>query len=175
MLYGYAIPGFGIEPVVTQFGPVRLWYYGLAYTIGLLAVSFWVHLKRERLGFDRRDVAEFSLFFAGGVLLGGRIFDVALYEWGYFREHPWRILQIWEGGMATHGVMLGAAIGTLAFCRLRGKSFLALADEVVIPGAVMMALGRIGNHINGEVFASGQRPVWRGLWSFPTRPAAGIL
>jgi phosphatidylglycerol:prolipoprotein diacylglycerol transferase len=150
----------GIEPVLVGVGPVRLWWYGLAYAIGLLVVDLWVWPKREQLGFDGRDVAEFSLFFAVGVLVGGRIFDVALYEWFYYKDHVWQIPRLWQGGMATHGVLLGAVIGALVFCWLRGRSFLEIADEVVIPGAVLMALGRIGNHINGEVFGTVTGVVW---------------
>ena len=105
-------------------------------------------------GSDGRDVAEYSLFFATGLLVGGRLFDVALYEWFYYADRPWQIPRLWEGGMATHGVMLGAVAGTMAFCWPRGKSFFAVADEVVVPGVVLMALGRLGNHINGEVFGS---------------------
>jgi phosphatidylglycerol---prolipoprotein diacylglyceryl transferase len=149
-----------MDPVMAEIGPLRLWYYGLAYALGLLVVDLWVWLKRERLGFDGRDVAEFSLFFAAGVLLGGRIFDVALYEWFYYEDHVWQIPSLWQGGMATHGVLLGAVVGTLIFCRLRNKSFLEIADEIVIPGAVLMALGRIGNHINGEVYGSITDVAW---------------
>ncbi len=145
---------------MAEIGPYRLYYYGLAYAIGLLSVDLWVWLKRERLGFDGRDVAEFSVLFAAGVLLGGRAFDVLLYEWFYYEDHPWQILRLWHGGMATHGVILGAVFGTLVFCRLRAKSLLEIADEVVIPGAALMALGRIGNHINGEVYGSVTDVAW---------------
>src|SRR5919199_529707 len=112
-----AVIFYGIDPVLVEEGPVRLWWYGLAYAIGLLSLDLWVWLKRERLGFDGPDVAEFSLLFAGGVLLGGRIFDVAFYEWFYYKNHIWRIPSLWGGGMATHGVLLGAVVGTLVFCR----------------------------------------------------------
>ena len=160
MVAGSAIFVYGIDPMLVEAGPVRLWYYGLAYAIGLLVVSLWVWLKRERLGFDGGDVAEFSLLFAAGVLLGGRIFDVVLYEWFYYEDHVWQIPRLWHGGMATHGVLLGAAVGTLIFCRLRKKSFLQIADELVIPGAILLALGRIGNHINGEVYGSVTDVAW---------------
>jgi phosphatidylglycerol---prolipoprotein diacylglyceryl transferase len=160
MLSATASYVYSIDPVLVEVGDVRLWYYGLAYAIGLLVVSLWVWLKRERLGFDGRDVAEFALLFAVGVLLGGRIFDIALYEWFYYEDHLWRIPSLWHGGMATHGVLLGAVVGTLVFCRLRHERFLEIADELVIPGAALMALGRIGNHINGEVYGSVTDVAW---------------
>ena len=149
-----------VDPVLVQIGPARLWYYGLAYAIGLLAIHLWVYARRDHLGYDRRDVAWFSVLFAAGVLVGGRLFDVALYEWFYYAEHPSQILRVWEGGMATHGVLLGAVVGTALFCRLRGKSLLEVADELVIPGAMLMALGRVGNHINGEVYGSVTNVPW---------------
>lgn len=149
-----------MDPVLIEVGPFRLWWYGLAYAIGLLTIHLWVYVRRERLGYDRGDVAWFSLFFAAGVLLGGRVFDVMLYEWFYYEDHVWQIPHLWQGGMATHGVLLGAVVGTLIFCRVRGKSFLAVADEAVIPGAVLMALGRMGNHINGEVYGSITDVAW---------------
>jgi phosphatidylglycerol---prolipoprotein diacylglyceryl transferase len=145
---------YGVEPVLVETGWVRLWWYGLAYAVGLLTVDLWVWLRRERLGYEPGDVVLFSVLFAAGVLLGGRIFDVALYEWFYYEDHVRQIPRLWQGGMATHGVLLGAVAGTLLFCRLRGRSFLAVADEVVLPGAVLMALGRLGNHVNGEVYGS---------------------
>lgn len=88
------------------------------------------------------------------VLLGGHSFDVVLYEWFYYEEHLWQLPRVWEGGMATHGVLLGAVLATVLFCRLRNKSFFEIADEVVVPATVLMALGRVGNHINGEVYGS---------------------
>jgi phosphatidylglycerol---prolipoprotein diacylglyceryl transferase len=151
---------YAIDPGLIEVGRIQLWYYGLAYAIGLLTVDLWVWMKRERLGFERSDVAGFSLVFAAGVLLGGRLFDVILYEWFYYESHVWQIPSLWQGGMATHGVLLGAVVGTLLFCRLRGKSFLAVADEIVLPGAVLMALGRIGNHVNGEVYGSITTVAW---------------
>jgi phosphatidylglycerol:prolipoprotein diacylglycerol transferase len=160
VLPGVANFVYSVDPMLVEIGEIRLWYYGLAYAIGLLVVNLWVWLGRERLGFDGRDVAEFSLLFAAGVLLGGRAFDVTLYEWFYYKDHVWQIPSLWQGGMATHGVILGAVVGTLIFCRLRDKSFLAIADELVIPGAVLMALGRVGNHINGEVYGSVTDVAW---------------
>lgn len=143
-----------MDPVLFELGPIRLWYYGLAYAIGLLTVDWWVRRRRGELGWSQRDVSDFSLLFALGVLLGGRAFDVAFYEWGYYKEHLWQLPSFWQGGMATHGVLLGATVGTVLFCWLRNKSFLAVADEIVIPGAFLLALGRIGNHINGEIYGS---------------------
>lgn len=141
-----------MDPVLFEIGGIRVWYYGLAYALGFLGIHLWVLRRRTLLGLSRADLYDFSLFFTLSVLFFGRAFDIAVYEWGYYRQHPSQLLSYWRGGMATHGVLLGALVGTALFCWTKKKSFLALADEIVIPGALFMALGRIGNHINGEVY-----------------------
>ena len=56
--------------------------------------------------------------------------------------------------MATHGLLIGAAAGAWLFARVYRKPFLQLADLLVIPGAFLMGIGRIGNFIDGQIVGS---------------------
>jgi phosphatidylglycerol:prolipoprotein diacylglycerol transferase len=56
--------------------------------------------------------------------------------------------------MATHGLLIGAFAGTLLFTVVYRKPFLRLADALVIPGAFLMGIGRIGNFIDGQIVGS---------------------
>jgi phosphatidylglycerol:prolipoprotein diacylglycerol transferase len=87
-------------------------------------------------------------------LTGGRLVEVAFDEWPFYRSHLGLIPAYWLGGMATHGVMLGALAGTVLFSRLHKTPFLVLADALVIPGAFLMGVGRIGNFIDGQIVGS---------------------
>jgi phosphatidylglycerol:prolipoprotein diacylglycerol transferase len=89
-----------------------------------------------------------------GVLLGGRSFAIVFDEWPFYREHPGLIPAFWLGGMATHGLLVGAAAATALFALVWKIPFLALADTLVIPGAFLMGMGRIGNFIDGQIFGS---------------------
>jgi prolipoprotein diacylglyceryl transferase len=149
-----------VDPLIHELGGVKIWWYGLAYALGFLAVHLWILLRRDRLGLSREEVVELSLLLAAGALVCGRTFDVVVYEWGYYRIHPWQLACFWYGGFATHGILIGGILGGITFCRLRGTSFASLADEIVIPGAFMLALGRIGNHINGEIYGSLSEAGW---------------
>lgn len=139
-----------IDPILVDLGGIRLWYYGLAYAVGFLGAHLWLRARRDRLGWRPEEVYDFSIFLAISILLVGHAFEIVFYEWAYYSRHPWQTLNYWNGGMSTHGVLLGAALGTWAFCRLRGRGFLALADELAIPAAFFMGVGRLGNFINGE-------------------------
>jgi phosphatidylglycerol:prolipoprotein diacylglycerol transferase len=95
----------------------------------------------------------------------GRAFEIVVYEWEYYRTHLWELPSYWKGGMASHGVLLGAIVGIFLFRLLRHKSFLRIVDEVAIPAALLLALGRIGNFINGQICGS-VTDVWWGV-KFP--------
>ena len=141
-----------MSPILAEIGGVRIYYYGLAYAFGFVSVNVWVLFLRRYYEWSLEEVYDFSICFTLGVLLCGRAFDIAVYEWDYYRGHLSQILNLWGGGMATHGVLLGAIAGTAVFCGLRHKNFLAVTDRLAMAACLFMAIGRIGNHINGEVY-----------------------
>ena len=54
------------------------------------------------------------------------LFSVFVYHWDYYSEHVGELFSYWNGGMATHGVLLGETGAVALFCRLRHKSFLRI-------------------------------------------------
>jgi phosphatidylglycerol:prolipoprotein diacylglycerol transferase len=142
----------------TIFGPI--YWYGAVYTVGFLGIFLWFWFRRDVRGMTNADTLAFSILFAVGVMIGGRVFDILVYEFDYYRERPWAALNWWEGGMASHGVLLGGLAATAVFARMRGQSFIALLDEVVVPGAFLLAVGRLGNFIEGGVVGSQTGVPW---------------
>jgi phosphatidylglycerol:prolipoprotein diacylglycerol transferase len=143
-----------LDPVLPLFGSVGgvyLWWYGLSYASGFLHVLLYVKSRREALGLSQRDAYALALCFSVGVLVGGRAVQVAFDEWPLYRATPHLLPAFWLGGMATHGLLLGALVSTLAFSRWKRVPFLELADALVVPGAFLLGLGRIGNFIDGQI------------------------
>jgi phosphatidylglycerol:prolipoprotein diacylglycerol transferase len=100
------------------------------------------------------QVYDMCIVIAFGILAGGRLVEVIFYEWEYYGTNRLHILWIWLGGMSTHGILLGGTVGLWVFCKLSHKSFLDLADQIVIPASMIMGLGRIGNFIDGQIVGS---------------------
>ena len=157
-----------IDPVIGKLGPFYLWWYGLSYTIGFLEAHFWMMRARHRLQLSVNDVYSLSVLFALFVLLGGRMVEVVFYEWAFYRMHPGLILAYWLGGMSTHGLLLGAIFAIWLFCRIYHQPFLVIADELVVPGAFIMGMGRIGNFIDGQIVGP-ETNVWWAV-KFPDAP-----
>ena len=154
-----------IDPVLLSIGGVHLWWYGLSYAVGFLFLYRHLQAARHRLGLSGADACTLTLFIAVGVLVGGRAVEVAFDEWPFYREHPGLIPALWLGGMATHGLLLGAAAGLLLFAWLYRRPILELADDLVIAGAFIMGAGRIGNFIDGQIVGA-VTDVWWGV-EFP--------
>jgi len=159
-----------IDPVFAEVGGVYLWFYGLSYSLGFLSILLWFKRIRHRLGLTISAVYSLTIYLAVGVLAGGRLLEVFFYEWPYYRQHLRQIPAAWLGGMSTHGVLLGVLVSVWLFCRLHGKSLIAIGDELVIPGSYLMGMGRIGNFIDGQIVGSVTN-VW---WAVQFPDAAGF-
>jgi phosphatidylglycerol:prolipoprotein diacylglycerol transferase len=157
-----------IDPVIADVGGVYLWWYGLSYALGFLQVFLFLGRRRQALGLTVSEVYSLSLAFGLGVLAGGRIVQVAFDEWPFYREHLALLPALWLGGMATHGLLLGALASTSLWARIHRRPFLELADALVVPGALLMGLGRIGNFIDGQIVGHPSDVPWAVL--FPDAP-----
>jgi phosphatidylglycerol:prolipoprotein diacylglycerol transferase len=154
-----------IDPVIGQILGMYLWWYGLTYTLGFLAVFHWLRTTRAFLDMNMPQVYSLSIMLASGALIGARLVEVFFYEWAFYSENPWYIFYIWLGGMSTHGILLGGTLALWLFCKRYHKPFLAVADEIVVPAALIMGLARFGNFIDGQIVGD-VTEVWWGV-KFP--------
>ena len=159
-----------IDPIIGTLWGVHLWWYGFIYVVGFLFLHVWLLRGRSRTGLSVGEVYSLSLIFALGVLVCGRLVEVLFYEWAYYGAHPGHIPAYWLGGMSTHGLLLGAVVGTAVFCLVHRRSFLEFADELAVPGAFVMGMGRLANFIDGQIVG----PVTTVWWAVKFPDAEGF-
>jgi phosphatidylglycerol---prolipoprotein diacylglyceryl transferase len=160
------------DPIIVRLGPFAIRWYALAYIAGL--VFGWRllrYLVQQAPAVATAVQADDFLTWATlGVVLGGRIGFVLFYQPAFYLSHPGMILAVWEGGMSFHGGALGVAVATLWFCHRNRIPPLGFADRVVVGVPIGLALGRIANFINDELWG---RPAPDSLpWAmrFPNDP-----
>lgn len=143
-----------IDPVLLSLGPLQIRYYGLFWLIGFVMAYFLlIHLaKRKELSITKDDIADLLLYIIVGTVLGARIFYIFVYNLPFYLTNPFEMLAIWHGGLSFHGGLIGAVIGGILYSRRKKVDFYEIADIIVIPLALGLALGRIGNFINGELY-----------------------
>lgn len=129
-------------------------WYGIMYLLAfLLAWLLLPRLQQYRALSLSRDTWSSVLSSAIlGVIVGGRLGFIVFYEPLHYLTHPADIVAVWQGGMSFHGGFLGAVVALLFALRHRRHDMLRFADVVVVPAAIGLALGRMGNFINGELY-----------------------
>src|SRR3989338_7841042 len=143
-----------INPVLLQLGPLQIRNYGLFYALGFVIAYFLIYYlaKRKALPITQDDVADLILYLLVGVVAGSRIIYVLFYNFLYYIKNPFEIIAVWHGGLSFHGGLAGAIIAAYYFCRKKKVEFYDIADITVVPVALGLALGRIGNFINAELY-----------------------
>jgi len=142
-----------IDPVLFNIGPFQIRYYGIIFLIGFIIAYFLiVYLAKERkIKLKKGDVVDFLFYVLIGLIVGSRIFYVIFYNLNFYLTNPLYIFALWHGGLSFHGGLIGAVIVAFIFCKKKKIGFYEIADIVVIPLALGLALGRIGNFLNSEL------------------------
>lgn len=143
-----------IDPIIFSVGGIHIWWYGLSFVLGFFSTHLFLRRNREKLGLSLKSIYELTLFFAVGVLIGGRTLVVVNNEWEFYREHLLLIPSIWVGGFASHGLIFGGATGVIIFCLIKKKPFRPILDVLAISACIVLGFGRIGNFIDGQIYGS---------------------
>jgi len=145
-----------------HWGRVGLRYYGLAYALGFLAGAWLLiyYAQRGRSRLPAALVADFMVALAIGTLAGGRLGYLLLYSPAELFHQPLVVFQVWDGGMASHGGMVGVTLAIGWFARRHQLPFYHLGDLVVSVTPVGLFLGRIANFINGELWGKISQVPW---------------
>ncbi len=150
-----------LNPTLLDLGPLEIRYYGLVYLFGFIILYFVLNYyrKKDKLNITKDDIYDLIFYLFLGVLIGSRIFHV-FWELPYYIANPLKIFFIWEGGMAFHGGLVGVAIATYYFSKKKKISFAKLADIITIPAVFVLALGRIANFVNAELYGTLTNVSW---------------
>ena len=173
----FVLPFPAFDPVLVQIGPFAVRWYALAYIVGIMAGWLYARalVRSETLWGGPAplkviDFDDFVLWVTLGIILGGRIGYVLLYNPGYFATHPAEIFQVWKGGMSFHGGFLGCVLAVVLFARHRGLSILSVGDITCAAAPIGLFLGRIANFINAELWGRPSEVPWAMIF-----PGAGPL
>jgi phosphatidylglycerol:prolipoprotein diacylglycerol transferase len=151
------LPFPAIDPIAFRVGPFSVRWYALAYIAGFLAC--WAYasalVRTDRLWGKTphpkpESLIDLLLYSMVGTVIGGRLGQVLFYELGYYAVHPLEIVEIWNGGMAFHGGLIGVLLGAWYYAYRIKVPFLTVTDILGTIYQIPIFLVRIGNFINSE-------------------------
>ncbi len=131
--------------------PMGIRYYSLLFVGVFLGGYALLNWQVKRGGGTEEVAGDFIVYGVLGVLLGSRLGHVLFYDLDKALEDPLWVLQIWTGGLASHGAVLGLILAMFIFTRKRNVPFLEGADRFAFSAALGATLVRVGNFFNSEI------------------------
>ncbi|MEE9348114.1 MAG: prolipoprotein diacylglyceryl transferase [Robiginitomaculum sp.] len=166
-----------INETAISLGPLSVKWYGLSYIAGIALAYFYAKRVCERrdvwiadgvpsgpMLIPNKAILEDYFFYALlGIMIGGRIGSILLYDTEKYMADPLAIFKVWEGGMSFHGGMLGVGVAVLYLARKYKMSLGRIGDIAAIGAPFGLLTGRLANFINQE------------LWGSPTDAPWGVI
>tara|TARA_R110002095_G_scaffold194565_2_gene172888 strand:+ start:1798 stop:2649 length:852 start_codon:yes stop_codon:yes gene_type:complete len=150
-----------INRVLFELGPIKIRYYGLFFTAGFICgylLLRWMY-RTEKKNID--DVDSLLIYMVIGTIIGARLGHCLFYHPMEYLQDPIRFLQIWRGGLASHGAAIGITISAWLYSRKHpDQSLLWLMDRLAIPVALAGFFIRIGNFFNSEILGRASDVPW---------------
>ena len=148
------------DPIIVHLGPLMLRWYGVLFATGFIIGSFVLTHIYKSEGVRPYWVDVITFYMVVGTVLGARLGHVFFYDWPSYREHPWEILKIWHGGLASHGATIGILLAVFIFSRRNKFDYLWVLDRIVIVVAIGGACIRLGNLMNSEIVGKPTDAPW---------------
>ncbi len=141
---------FGFYSKHLTFFGLDITYYGLLIAIGMGLGVFVAYKNAKLRGLKGDDLILVACYVLPLAIIGARIYYV-LFSLDEFTNF-WQFFEIWNGGMAIYGGVIGGALGIMIYCLIHKKNFLDVAD-IAVPALILgQVIGRWGNFINQEAY-----------------------
>ena len=149
------------DPVLFSFGPLSIRWYGLFFASAFICGMIWMQHVYKKEGKNPEALEPLLYRIMAGVIIGARLGHCLFYDPVFYLSNPLEILKIWEGGLGSHGGILGLFLALYLHSRKhRETPFSWLADHLVVVGCMGAALIRLGNFFNSELVGIPIRSGW---------------
>ncbi|MBQ8504090.1 MAG: prolipoprotein diacylglyceryl transferase [Clostridia bacterium] len=128
---------------VRWYGAIIAFGFTLAVLFGGRRAYVW------KINLDK--MIDVLLYGTVAAIIGARLYYVA-FEWDYYKNNLSEIFQIWEGGLAIYGGIIGGLIAAFIVCKVEKLNFYNLLDMVGMSLLIGQGIGRWGNYANQEAF-----------------------
>lgn len=140
-----------LNPIAFSLGPIEVRWYGILIVSGIVLAYTIGQKEAVKRGLPEDFLADMLIWAVPIAIICARIYYVVM-RWDVYSAEPTHIIRIWEGGIAIHGALIGAFITAYVFSRIKGVSFLRVADIAAPSILVGQIIGRWGNFMNQEAY-----------------------
>lgn len=158
-------------PIINH--PLR--WYGLFFAAAFLISQQIMYFIYKKEGRPVKDVDTLTVYMVIATIAGARLGHVLFYDPIHYFQNPHEIFMIWEGGLASHGGVIGVLVAAYLFSRKISTSYLWTLDRITIVAALTFSMIRLGNLMNSEMIGLPTNLPWAFIFTsrdaIPRHPA----
>ena len=148
------------DPVALEIFSFEIRWYSLAYIFGILlgwivAKKLFIQNIEVKNKFD-----DYLTYLILGVILGGRLGYIFIYNLSFYINNPLDIFKIWQGGMSFHGGLIGVIFASIIFAKKNNQNSFLYMDIIALVAPIGIFFGRIANFINSELYGTTTNVPW---------------
>ena len=169
---------WNVDPELFSIGPLTVRWYGLLWAVGIWLALIIVQRIFKHEKHPESWVDKLFIYTVLGTIVGARLGHCFFYEWkelaepvtflgisfkygNHYLTHPWELLYIWRGGLASHGGAIGILIAMYYYNKnVSKKGYIWIFDRLVIGVALAGAAIRLGNLMNSEIYGTATTLPW---------------
>jgi len=161
----------GLDPQLFEVAGIEITWHGLFTAVGVIVGVAVAATLGRRAGFIEDSIYNVALALVIGGIIGARALYV-IENWSQFDDNIGDIFAVNTGGISIYGALIGGTLGALSFALVSRLPNIPQAADIASMGGIMgMAVGRIGDVMNGEHFAKSTDLPWGVTYTNPNSPS----
>lgn len=148
-----------VDPILISLGFIKVRWYGLMFASAFIfsyLLMQWIYKREEKTD----DLDNLLWYVALGIIVGARLGHCLFYDPVYYFTHPLKLFAIWEGGLASHGGVIGILISLYLYQRHVEQSYTWFLDRIAVVSALGASFIRMGNFFNSEIVGQPTTVPW---------------
>lgn len=153
------------NPILFEFNFFTIRWYGIFFALGIflaLKIGQKINSIYPQNNLELDELFNYIFF---GTIIGARLGHVLFYDPIYYYNNPLKIFSIWEGGLASHGALIGILISIFIYSKNNKINYLLISDFITIPASIAGGFIRIGNFFNSEIIGVPTKLPWGIIFS----------
>lgn len=152
---------WNVSPDIFTIGPFTIRWYGLLFALSFIVGYQIMHVVFKKESKPENDMNDLIWYMILGTVFGARLGHCFFYNPSYYLANPLEILQVWKGGLASHGAAIGILLALYLFTKKKKEyNYLWVVDRIVITVALSGFFIRMGNLFNSEIIGKPAELPW---------------
>ena len=137
--------------ILITIGPFTIYWYSFIIIAAVLLGSAIATKYSRSQNMPSTIISDMILGLVISAIIGARVYYV-IFNFKEYKDYLIDIFQIWKGGLAIYGAIIGGTIYLLYYCKKKKVSFIKMLDVCSLSLLLGQAIGRWGNFFNQEAY-----------------------